>query len=99
MKLILGVMRQLLALFVDDGSLAIAILAVVTLAAIATSAFQLSPVVAGGILIIGCIVMLLENVVRAARQSSISSHEMQRYGLIEPKASGKPTSGVGYPDA
>jgi hypothetical protein len=75
MNLIVGIMRQLLALFVDDGSLAVAILIVVTLAAIATSAFELSPAVAGGILIIGCILMLLENVLRAARRSSMTLRE------------------------
>jgi hypothetical protein len=68
MNLAIRFVRQVFALFVDDGSLAIAILIVVALAAISTSALGLPPAVAGGALLTGCILALLENVLRAARR-------------------------------
>lgn len=66
MNALVAILRELTGLFIDDGSLALAILAVVALAAIAASLIQNLPV-AGAILVFGCLGVLLANVLRAAR--------------------------------
>jgi hypothetical protein len=63
-----AVFRELLGLFVDDGSLALAILAVVTLAAISVALIPDAPLAAGVILLLGCLGVLSANVARAARR-------------------------------
>jgi hypothetical protein len=63
-----AVFRELLGLFVDDGSLALAILAVVTLAAISVALIPDIPLVAGAILLFGCLGVLLANLAIAARR-------------------------------
>ena len=68
MNTIIGLIRELFGLFVDDGSLALAILAVVAVAAVLSGGIHLPPLVIGAVLIIGCILVLLENVLRASRQ-------------------------------
>ena len=66
MKLLMGVLRELARLFVDDGAFALQIIAVVILAATMVLATDI-PWAAGGILEIGCLVVLLANVVRSSR--------------------------------
>jgi hypothetical protein len=56
------VFRELTGLFVDDGALALEIVAVVVLAAISHTAFPNKPLAAGGILLFGCLGALLFNV-------------------------------------
>jgi hypothetical protein len=68
MNMLGAVFRELLGLFVDDGSLAMEILAVVMLAAIFASLIPDVPLVAGAILLCGCLGVLLANVARAARR-------------------------------
>jgi hypothetical protein len=63
-----AVFRELLGLFVDDGSLALAILAVVMLAAISVALIPDIPLVAGAILVFGCLGVLLANLAIAARR-------------------------------
>jgi hypothetical protein len=60
--------RVLVRLFVDDGSLALAIIAVIALAA-GTAALG-RPTIAGVVLLGGCLTVLLGNVLRAARRHS-----------------------------
>ena len=67
MKIVTAVFRELTGLFVDDGSLALAILAVVVLAGVSTSLMPDVPLGAGGILLFGCLAVLIANVLRAAR--------------------------------
>jgi hypothetical protein len=55
-------------LFVDDGSLALAILLVVAVAAIVAAVVPAMPLAAGATLLIGCIGVLLINVARASRR-------------------------------
>jgi hypothetical protein len=65
MNVLIAVFRELIGLFVDDGSLALMILAVVMLASIfATLMPDLQ--LAGAILLFGCLGVLVANVVRAA---------------------------------
>jgi hypothetical protein len=68
MSMLKAVVRELLGLFVDDGSLALAILAVVMLAAISIALISDAPLVTGAILLFGCLGVLLANVARAARR-------------------------------
>jgi uncharacterized membrane protein YhaH (DUF805 family) len=63
-----AVFRELLGLFVDDGSLALAILAVVMLAAISVALIPDVPLMAGAILLFGCLGVLLANLAIAARR-------------------------------
>jgi uncharacterized membrane protein YhaH (DUF805 family) len=68
MSMLGAVFRELLGLFVDDGSLALAILAVVMLAAISVALIPDIPLVAGAILVFGCLGVLLANLAIAARR-------------------------------
>lgn len=64
-----ALISEIFGMFVDDGSLAFAILAIIAIAYAATMEFMGDTYVAAGILFIGCLVVLIENVVRAARKS------------------------------
>jgi hypothetical protein len=68
MNMLGAVLRELLGLFVDDGSLALEIVAIVVLAAISTALIPNVPLATGGILLFGCLGVLLANVARAARR-------------------------------
>jgi uncharacterized membrane protein YdjX (TVP38/TMEM64 family) len=72
MSALISLLRPLAGLFVDDGWLAFAILCIVALAAFFAVFMPGLPLVAGGILLFGCIAALLANVVRAAQHKSIS---------------------------
>jgi hypothetical protein len=68
MTVLASVLRELAGLFVDDGALALAIVAIVALTAIAATLLPDAPLAAGAILLFGCLAVLLANVVRAARR-------------------------------
>ena len=68
MSMLAAVLRELLGLFVDDGSLALEIVAVVVLAAISAALMPNVPLATGAILLFGCLGVLLVNVARAARR-------------------------------
>jgi hypothetical protein len=59
--------RQLLGLFVDDGSLALGILAIVGIAAMWGFWLDTDPLTVGAILLLGCLAVLIENVLRAKK--------------------------------
>ena len=61
--------NELLGLFVEDGSLALAILALVAAAAVLAAAAA-PPIVTGLLLLGGCLAVLVENVVRARRNAA-----------------------------
>ena len=63
-----NVWRELAGLFVDDGALALAIVAIVVLAAIMATLMPDVPLAAGAILLFGCLGVLLSNAVRASRR-------------------------------
>ncbi len=63
-----SVFRSLLGLFVDDGALAVEILAVVVLAGMSAILLPSVPLAAGSILLLGCLGVLLQNVASAARR-------------------------------
>jgi hypothetical protein len=62
-----AIMRVLARLFVDDGSLALAIIAVIMLAAGLSVLAPARPIVAGIVLLGGCLAALFVNVMRTAR--------------------------------
>jgi len=66
--MLVAVFRELVGLFVDDGSLALAILAVVVFAGVLATLMPEFPLAAGAILLFGCLGVLLANVTRAAQR-------------------------------
>ncbi len=68
MNVLTAVAHEVLGLFVDDGSLALAILAVVVLAAVAAAILPSVPLLAGAILLLGCLGVLLANLATVVRQ-------------------------------
>jgi len=68
MNALRAVLREVAGLFVDDGSLALQIVTVVVLAGIAATAIPDVPSAAGGILLLGCLGVLLANVARSSRR-------------------------------
>ena len=67
MSALIRLLRHLVGLFVDDGSLALAILGVVALAALLAFLMPPAALVAGAILLFGCLGVLLANILRAAQ--------------------------------
>ena len=65
MKMLAGIARELVGLFVDDGMLAVAIVAVIAIAAIVAS---LAPgITAGVVLLAGSLFVLFANVMAVRR--------------------------------
>lgn len=58
--------RMLAGLFVDDGSLALAIIVIVLLSGIIATQVPDLPLAAGVVLLVGCLGVLLANVMKAA---------------------------------
>jgi hypothetical protein len=67
MSTLLAVSKELIGLFIDDGSLAIAIAALVLLSAM-FAAVDAPSLVTGSLLLVGCLAVLLENVFRTIRK-------------------------------
>ena len=61
------IMREVAGLFVDDGALALALVAVIA-AAIVAAAFMPGTLAAGAVLVVGCLGVLIVNVVMTARR-------------------------------
>jgi uncharacterized membrane protein YdjX (TVP38/TMEM64 family) len=68
MKMLLGILRELAGLFVDDGVLALAIIGVIVVAAVFAALMPSLPLLAGAVLLFGCLGALLLNTMRAARR-------------------------------
>jgi uncharacterized membrane protein YdjX (TVP38/TMEM64 family) len=66
MMAIKGMLQEIAGLFVDDGWLALSILAIVAIAA-AISCLPGASLAAGGVLLFGCLGALVANVMMAAR--------------------------------
>ena len=65
MNLLVGTFQELVGLFVDDGALALAIVAVIIVAGISAFLIPAAPLVSGAILLFGCLGVLILNVTRA----------------------------------
>ena len=63
------ILRELVGMFIDDEFLAIAVLAVVGLAAILAFWVAASQLVVGGVLLVGCIGVLISSVLKARKKS------------------------------
>jgi len=68
MNALVGIWHELVGLFIEDGSLALAIVGVVAAAVIAAALG--ANAAAGLLLLAGCLAVLAENVLRARRTSS-----------------------------
>ena len=68
MKFLGSVLTELFGMFVDDGSLAIAILVWVAIIGLVQRLAFLPPALAGGLLFLGLAGLLIENVLRRARK-------------------------------
>ncbi|QEX16801.1 hypothetical protein FRZ44_20960 [Hypericibacter terrae] len=69
MSRLVEILREIVGLFIDDGSLAIAILVWVAIVALLLPALGLPEVWRAIFLFVGCVVILIENVARSARRS------------------------------
>jgi hypothetical protein len=65
MTALTNVLRELAGLFVDDGALALAIIAIIVLAGMVAMLMPDVPLAAGAILLFGCLAALLSSVARA----------------------------------
>ena len=68
MKALQALLRELAGLFVEDGALALAIVAVVALAGISAAFAPDVPITTGAILLFGCLGVLFVNVMKARRR-------------------------------
>ena len=68
MSTLTAVFRELIGLFVDDGALALAIVAVVVAAAISSALLPGTPLIAAAILLFGSLGALLGNVLQSRRR-------------------------------
>jgi len=68
MTVLVNVFQTLVGLFVEDGSLALAITAIVLLSVIIAILLPDMPLAAGGLLLVGSLGVLFGNVMKAARR-------------------------------
>jgi hypothetical protein len=68
MNLIVAAFKQLIGLFVEDGTLALFLIIWVGIAALALPRVPINSSWDGVILFAGCVAILIENVVRAGRR-------------------------------
>jgi hypothetical protein len=69
MRTLIAILREVANLFVDDGSLALAILAVVAIAAFLAIVLKASALAVGLVLLGGCAAVLIENIIRTVRRN------------------------------
>jgi hypothetical protein len=62
------ILRELLGLFIDDEFLAVALLAVVALASSLILLAEAPPLLAGGMLLVGCLGVLTVSVIRGSQK-------------------------------
>jgi membrane protein implicated in regulation of membrane protease activity len=65
---VVEILREIVGLFIDDGSLATAILVWVAIVALLLPALGLPEVWRAILLFVGCVVILIENVARSVRR-------------------------------
>jgi hypothetical protein len=68
MTILANALRELVGLFVDDGALALAIIAIVALAGIMAMLMPSVPLAAGAVLLFGCLAVLLASAARGGRR-------------------------------
>lgn len=70
MKFVKAVLSELAGMFVADGRLSMATLAVVVACAVLIDALEIEPLLAGAVLLVGCLVLLVESVLRSRRRNT-----------------------------
>jgi hypothetical protein len=65
MTMLATAFRMLVGLFVDDGSLALAIIVIVLLSSVIANLIPDMPLAAGAVLLVGCLGVLFANVMKA----------------------------------
>jgi hypothetical protein len=65
MTILATAFRMLVGLFVDDGSLALAIIVIVLLSSVIANLIPDMPLAAGAVLLVGCLGVLFANVMKA----------------------------------
>lgn len=68
MTMLVTAFWMLVGLFVDDGSLALAIIVIVLLSSILANLMPDWPLAAGAVLLVGCLGVLFANVMKAAQR-------------------------------
>jgi Na+/H+ antiporter NhaD/arsenite permease-like protein len=68
MTMLATAFRMLVGLFVDDGSLALAIIVIVLLSSIVSNLMPNMPFAAGAVLLVGSLGVLFANVIKAAQR-------------------------------
>ena len=68
MNMLVTASRTLVELFVDDGSLAFAILVIVLVSGMFSTLMPDMPLVAGAMVLVGCLAVLFANVMKAAQE-------------------------------
>jgi hypothetical protein len=68
MNALVAALRELIGLFVDDGSLALAIVAVIVFAGMSATLMPGVPLAAGAILLFGCLGVLLASVATGSQR-------------------------------
>jgi hypothetical protein len=68
MKVLAAALKEVIGLFVEDGALALAVAAIVGLAGLSAALFPAARAAAGAILLLGCLGVLLANVLTARRR-------------------------------
>ena len=70
MKLIRATLAELIGMFIDDGQLALTLVALIVVVTLLVKAMGIGPLAGGLLLLAGCILLLLESVYRDARRKS-----------------------------
>jgi hypothetical protein len=68
MTALAAALRELTGLFVEDGALALAVIAIVVLAGLSAALLPGAPVATGAILLFGCLGVLFANVMTARKR-------------------------------
>lgn len=71
MSILLDVVKELLGMFLADARLTVAILVLVAVTSVLVLGLHAGPVVAGGLLAVGSLVLVVEAAVREARRRKI----------------------------
>jgi hypothetical protein len=70
MKFIRTALAEFLGMFIDDGQLALTLIALIAVVTLVVKSALIGPLAGGIALLIGCIALLLESVYRHARRKA-----------------------------
>jgi hypothetical protein len=74
MKLIRATLAELIGMFIDDGQLALTLVALIVVVTLLVKTVGIGPLAGGLLLLAGCILLLLESVYRDARRKSAGTN-------------------------